>query len=49
MIKHVVNFGFENRVHHAEGKIDAEAKYYVIMTGSADILTEQQQPLVLRK
>lgn len=49
MIKHVVNFGFLNRVHHAEGKIDAEEKHHVIMTEFADILTEQQQPLVLRK
>ncbi len=44
-----MNFGSENRVHHAEGKIDAEVKHCVIMTESADILTEQQQPLVLRK
>ena len=44
-----MNFGSGNRVHHAEGKIDAEVKHYVIMTEFADILTEQPQPLVLRK
>lgn len=44
-----MNLGSVNRVHHAEGKIDAEVKHYVIMTEFADILTEQPQPLVLRK
>lgn len=44
-----MNLGSVNRVHHAKGKINAEAKHCVIMTESADILTEQQQPLVLRK
>ena len=44
-----MNLGSVNHVHHAEGKIDAEAKFYVIMTEFADILTGQQQPLVLRK
>jgi hypothetical protein len=44
-----MNLGSVNRVHHAKGKIDAEAKSCVIMTEFADILTEQPQPLVLRK
>ena len=44
-----MNLGSVNRVHHAKGKIDAETKSSVIMTEFADILSEQQQPLVLRK
>ena len=36
-----MNFGSENRVHHAEGKIDAEVKHCVIMSEFADKLSEQ--------
>ena len=35
-----MNLGSVNRVHHAEGKIDAETKSYVIMSGFADKLSE---------
>ena len=35
-----MNFGSGNRVHHAKGKIDAEAKQYVTMSEFADKLSE---------
>ena len=44
-----MNFGSRNRVHHAKGKIDAEAKQYVIMSEFADKLSEPQLQWVYRR
>ena len=44
-----MNLGSGNRVHHTKGKIDAEAKVYVIMSEFADKLSEQLLQWVYRR
>ena len=44
-----MNFGSGNRVHHAKGKIDAEAKQHVIMSEFADKLSEPLLRWVYRR